>query len=282
MSDTFDEWVNLLGRQYAAEVRKEREWYRIKSSSRAWTDLAGTAEAVVITSPPNSEESWKNRFRLIEKAVARAIVAAPVGFDCKLINPDVQPNAEVNDVTIIRLAYGFSLSIGRCLRQRFTAYYVIELDESFCVLGEDDLFDLNCQLKELNLENQAVKSGLSPLLASVQETQQVYCSHNSVRTELDRLQKNLLRELRDLDRLYTVNYGQYAKLHGRASAGLRGEDAIEAEYLNKMEDIFHRYQPAVVFEPLTLGVVYCQINIKRHGRISEIEFPFNSDQLFPY
>lgn len=280
MSDAFDEWVKLLADQYAAEVQKEGEWYRIRSSSEEWAKLVDTEESVALTLSPDSEASWKNRLLLVEKAVARAIGTAPVGFSCELADRGAGPNTETSDVTVVRLAYGFSLSVGRCLRQRFTAYYVIELDKSFHVLGRDGFFDLAHHVQELDLESQVVESGLLPLLATVQETQQVYCSLDSVRSELSRLQKSLSRQLRDLDRLYTINYGQYARLCGRVPTGLRGEDAIEAEYMNKMEDIFHRHQPAIVFEPLTLGVIYCKVNIKRHRRIPEIEFPFNSDQLF--
>lgn len=282
MSDAFDEWVNLLVKQYRAEVRKDVDGYRIDSSSKEWKDLVGMERPVALTSTPDSEVDWRNRLLLVEKSVARALSLTPVGFSCRVIDAVVESNAEVDDVTILRLAYGFSLSIGRCLRQRFTAYYVVELDETFYVCGEDDLYDLNYQIQELDLEIQAFKRGLLPLLAKVQETQQAYCSHNSVKTELNNLQISLLRQLRDLDRLYTVNYGQYAKLYGRASASLRGEDAIEAEYIDKMEDIFHRHQPTIIFEPLTLGVIYCKVSIRSHGASSEIQFPFNRDKSFRY
>lgn len=282
MSDTFNAWVDLLTDQYKADTKKIEDGYQIKSSSKAWVDLAGTEDIIELSLSPNTASTWEHRIRLVEKATARAVVSAPVGFSCNPVGLELAGNPGANLVTILRLAYGFSLSVGQCLRQRLTAYYVVESGQSFYIVGQDELFDHNPQVQGLDLEDPYFQTSLSPLMFTVNETQEEYCSQASVRNELDKLKRSLSKQLRNLDRLYTVNYGQYARLYGRKTEKLRGEDAIEAEYIDKMEDIFYRHQPTIIFEPLSLGLIKCNVSIQQYGEYSEVTLPFYQDIPFRF
>jgi len=276
--DVLREWVKVLSKEYAASLRHEEGEFRLESSSDKWRELTGSTKTIVISSEPESGGSWWMRLRLVEKAAARAIISAPVGFSCSLGVGRKQRKSKAGHTDVMRLAFGFSLSLGASSRQRYTAYYVKLFDKAFHILGEDQLFDHCCEIDPLDLRSPCLKDGLKPLLPAVDRAQADYRASSMVTDQLDSLREKLLKELTDLDKLYAVNYGQYAQLLGRPPDGLRGEDAIEAEYVSRMEDIFLKYQPAVVFEPLTLGVIRCEIRKRKRGKITSIAFPFFKDR----
>ena len=115
-----------------------------------------------------------------------------------------------------------------------------------------------------------------PSLSPVKETEEkiLHWTLAPIQEQLKQMNGALSGELRDLDRLYTASDGQYAQLLGRAPDGLRGEDAIEAEYLNRMEDIMEKFNPCVVFKPLSLSIVRCKARIRKKGKAAEITLPF--------
>ena len=275
--DALAQWAEVLAKEYDASIRHVKGGYRLESASDEWEELTGSKSPIALSYKPESISSWRTRLRFVEKAAARALTSAPLAFSTRCTVGKQQRNI-AGETDVARLAFGFSLSLGRSSRQRHTAYYVSSQKKALHILGEDQLFDHVQEVTYLDLKSSIVKEALKPILTVASEAQADYIGSHVVMSQLTELRDKVSKELRDLDRLYTVNYGQYAQLLGRNPAGLRGDDAIEAEYVNRMEDILLKYQPGVLFEPLTLAVVRCRIRKRKRGTVTEIALPFLEDR----
>jgi hypothetical protein len=254
-------------------IASEQE-VRLEPSSGKWEQLVGSRDPIVLKIAPEKVDVWRMRLEHVEKRAAQAVILRPVGFSCSAKERDKNLERADEVANVIRLAFGLSLPLGHSCRYRYTAYYLSEVAEAFWVAGQDKLFESWRNIRALDLDNSMLRIGLQHMLGLIEGVEHEYRAQVPVKEELARLNEALSGELRDLDRLYIASYGQYAQLLGRAPDSLRGEDAIEAEYFNRMEDILERYKLCVVFEPLTLGIVQCKVGIREEGKTTEIALPF--------
>ena len=269
----FLNWARVLAREYGGRLTVSEEEVRLDPSSEKWEQVTGSKNPLVLALAPKGVDPWRLRLRHVEKAAARAVISGPVGFSCSVEENEKRKYTH-GPIDIIRLAFGLSLSVGHNYGQRYTAYYLGEGKEAFYISTQDRLFELCTNIQALDLNKSILKSGLQNILSLIKQVAHEYRTLALIQEQLKQMSEALSGELRDLDRLYTASYGQYAQLLGRAPDGLRGEDAIEAEYLNRMEDIMEKFKLCVVFKPLSLSIVRCKARIRKKGKATEITLPF--------
>lgn len=259
-----ERWLAVLSNHLDAQFSRGTSRWTLSGTSQTWRrylrnlftdeervslDDSRTA-SVNVAFDPSTKEEWRNRFRLVEKSAAQALTNAPVGFLAVL--PSGKRGAKAR---VARLAFGYSLSLGKRVRRRFTAYFLPESDESCFRCGDDHILDDVERIAPLDLKQEAVHSALGRLIAAASNAEQEYRQDAQVVAEVARIRREYAKELRCLERLYTSNSGQDAPLLGLPATGLKGDDAVEAEYVSRLQDLMDRYQPRVLFEPLTLSIV---------------------------
>lgn len=264
-TDALDRWLGALGSLLEADVAATADGWELSGAAEGWVRFVGNLLSpperegtqdrepalLAVASAPAGCEQWRDRLRLVEKSAAQALTNAPVGFTALL--PTAPKGAA--GTTAARLAFGLSLSLGHRLRRRYTAYVLLGEGRSFFRRGADAVLTQLSKVGPLDLTRRETRGALEGLLAAAREAEAAYREDPEVVAELERLRERYKEELRCLDRLYTANWGQDAPLLGVPAAGLKGDDAIEAEYVSRLEDLADRYRPRVVFEPLTLGLV---------------------------
>ncbi|MBI2839440.1 MAG: hypothetical protein HYX75_14085 [Acidobacteria bacterium] len=263
-ADLLQRWVRSLGEYLEAQVSDDAKGWRMEGTSDTWKNfvedflseqereaLRRKIAPMVVVSEPGDQDEWRDRLRLVERAAARQLTCAPIGFAATL--PAASKQSPLS--TVVRLAFGLSLSLGYRLRQRFTAYFLVNEGQHFLQTGDDPLFMLGAIVGPLDLKRSELRMALPTLLAAVGEAQESYRHDSPIVAEVDRLRQNYAQDLQCLERLYTTNSGKDARLLGQAPKGLKGDDAIEAEYVARLEDLVDRYRPRVIFEPLTIGVI---------------------------
>jgi hypothetical protein len=259
MNDPLQNWLSALaGYLEASVVVAGKGASRIEGTSESWQrffeDIAAPKEkqhALLIASEPHDRDQWCDHLRVVERAAARQLTSAPVGFTA-LIPAASRKRATK---TVVRFAFGLSLSMGRRLRQRFTSYVHDGKGAPLLQTGSDALFSLHPDIGPLDVKRKDLGNALPALLSAAAEAQETYRKDPRVIEEIERLRKNYEQEYQSLDTLYTINSGQDARLLGTRSTDLRNEDATEAEYVGRLEDLTDRYRPRVILEPLTLGII---------------------------
>lgn len=264
-------WGMYLARELGVHYEESNDGVILTPVNEKFQEVAGQRDSIHICANPLDPSAWQNRLRYIEQSVAQAILAGPVGFTTILEKGPGEPTG------LVRLAFGLSLTTGCACRRRYTAYYLE--NSTFFVQGTDSLFDLVEKSTALDMSKQELAEALEEISKRLPQIETQYLYDQDVIKQLDFLNKNLGRELRDLDRLYLSGHGKYARLIGKPPQRLRGEDAIEAEYMNRMEDIVARHQLAVRFEPLSLGLVYCSVQKRMIRKRTELRLPFLPEPL---
>jgi hypothetical protein len=263
-------WFGALGAFLEAEVSELADGWRLKGSGDSWRSFvektlgASQPEAslrrsprlkdgtVTIASAPRGPSEWRDRLGLVEKAVAQALTNAPVGFSAIV----AAPRSMRFQSAVVRLAFGFSCMLGRRLRKRFTAYVLMKERRAFIRHGGDLLFTLAPAVGRLESSETETRDAIPQLLAAVSQAEEAYRRESAVVAEISRLRHSCEQELRCLNRLYTPTSGQDTRLLGVPTDGLKGDDAVEAEYAARFEDLLDRYRARIIFEPLTIGVVH--------------------------
>ncbi|HEV7683910.1 MAG TPA: hypothetical protein VGO68_17400 [Pyrinomonadaceae bacterium] len=272
MTEPFLKWAQGLAGEYGGQVRAvSGDKLLLESASVRWEQLAGGNEPILLGENPATPDEWRMRLQHVEKRIAQAIVSAPLSFSCSV--KEAGKNRDAN-LAVVRFAFGLSLSLGVACTHRYTAYHVNGIDRALYIPGQDRLFEICTGTGHVDLLDKHLSSGLRQILNVIPEVEREYEGLESVRQQLNLLNNNLSAELRDLDRLYIASQGQYAQLLGKPSESVRGDDAIELEYFNKLEDIVGRYKMSVRFVPLNLGLVRCKVKTKKTKGVVQISIPF--------
>ncbi len=270
-------WAKAVASVYQANVSEEPAGISLTCDSNSWRHFSGGTEEVMIEFEAPSRGDVRSRLRVLEKAAAQAIISAPVGFQASLHSAKRVP---FDGTVVLRFAFGFSLSLGRSCRRRYTAYCIPSLHASCHVVGEDLFFSNAYEVAALDDDSDAVKLGLPDLWHSVELAEREYRESALAETERSRAAERATSELRDLDSLYRTNHGRNAVLMGASGPDQRGgDDAIASEYLGRLEDIVGQFKMSVLLEPLSLGVIRCNARVKRKGSTTEVKLPFRSDVL---
>lgn len=271
LTEPFLKWAQGLAGEYGGHVRAvSGDKLLLESASVRWQQLAGGNDPILLRENPATPDEWRMRLQHVEKRIAQAIVSAPISFSCSV--KKAGKNRDAN-LAVVRFAFGLSLSCGVACTRRYTAYHVSGIDRAFYIPGQDRLFEICTGTGRVDLLDKSLSSGLRQILSVIPEVEGEYEGLVSVRQQLTLLNKNLCAELRDLDRLYIASQGQYAQLLGKPSESVRGDDAIELEYFNKLEDIVGKYRVSVRFVPLSLGLVHCQVKTKETKGAVQISIP---------
>lgn len=269
-------WAKAVASVYQANVSEEAVGIRLTCHSDSWKQFSGGTEEVIIEFEAPSTGDSRSRLRVLEKAVAQAIISAPVGFQASLHSAKRLPS---DGTVVLRFAFGFSLSLGRSSRRRYTIYSIPSLHASCLVVGDDSFFSNTYQLSPLDYDSETVKLALPDLGYSLELAEREYRESALTETERGRAAERATSELRDLDSLYRTNHGRNAVLIGMGSDQGGGDDAIASEYLGRLEDIVGQFKMTVLLEPLSLGVIRCNARITRKGSTTEVKLPFRSDVL---
>ncbi|HYR28420.1 MAG TPA: hypothetical protein VEU30_08140 [Thermoanaerobaculia bacterium] len=256
MNDPLQRWLTSLGSYMGAKVVAVENGWSIDGESERWlrffNDVARPDEKkrpLVVAPEPSGEAQWLDRLRVVERAAARQLSSAPVGFTA-IIAPRKRATKNV-----VRFAFGFSLSLGARLRQRFTAYLPVGQHKCEVIAGDDGLFARDPKVGPLAAHRSMVRDALPILLAAAAEAQETYRNDGRVTQEIARLQARYQQESRSVETLYTINSGRDVRLLGMETKELKSEDATEAEYIGRLEDLAERYRPQILFEPLSIGLV---------------------------
>lgn len=258
MSDPVERWLAALAEYLDATVEPREAGWVIAGNSIAWNrffeGIAVHGESnhpLFIATKPEGPQQWLDHLRIVERAAAQQITSAPVAFKAT-----VQPALRMRGVkTVVRLAFGLSLSLGNSLRQRFTATVTAGETRATLTAGDDGLFDLAPEITTPDLNRQDLHHALPALLSAVVDAETVYRRDAGVIAELDRLREAYVDEFQSLASIYTINSGRDARLLGMESQERKGEDAIEGEYVARLEDLENRYRPGIRLDVLTIGVV---------------------------
>ena len=258
MTDPLERWLTTLGGYLDAQVTAVEGGWHVVGTSAPWQrfadDIGATdpkKQPLLIAAEPRDGDQWRDRLRVVERAAARQLTAAPVAFTATIPAKSKRPATR----TIVRFAFGFSLSLGRRLRQRFTAYAAPGDEHAHYVAGDDALFKRGPVIAALDTKRPEVRNALPALLSAARTAQESYRNDAGVLAELDRLRGNYEHESQSVETLYTINSGQSARLLGMESKEMKSEDATESEYVSRLEDLAERFRPRVIFEPLTIGLI---------------------------
>jgi len=269
-------WAKAVASIYQASVFDEHAGVRLTCDSDSWKHFSGGTEEVMMEFEAPSRGDLRSRLRVLEKAAAQAIISAPVGFQASLLRGKRAPSG---GTVVLRFAFGFSLSLGRSCRRRYTAYCIPSLHASCHVLGEDLLFSNPYEVAPLD-EDSALKRGLPDLWHSIVLAEREYRESALAEGERSRAAERATSELRELDSLYRANHGRNAVLMGMSGSDQQGgDDAIASEYLGRLEDIVGQFKMSVLLEPLSLGIIRCNARVKRKGSTIEVKLPFRPDVL---
>lgn len=267
-------WARILAKEYDGRLTVLPEGVRLEGSSDRWEQSTGGKDPILLMSRPQTPEQWRERLKHVEKRAARAVMSGPVGFSCSVAETKRVKTQNISDAKVVRFAFGLSLSLGQSCYRRYTAYYVSATEETFFLGGQDSLFESCENLGGLDLNDRLLSKGLPRVISLLPDVEADYNACGPVRAEVKRLNEAVSTELRDLDRLYLAGYGQYALLLGKAPERLRGEDAIESEYLAKMNDILERFKVSIILKPLSLGLVSCKVRVSKKAGGTQAILPF--------
>jgi hypothetical protein len=171
-----ERWLIVLSDYIGAELSKRSSGWIMKGTSDTWkrylSNLATDEErpsldraetpSVRISNNPKSKKQWQDRLRLVEKSAAKVLTNAPVVFLAAL------PATKHRDTSsVLRLAFGYSLSLGKRVRRRFTAYFLSGRDESHFRRGDDSLLDDVVRIRPLDAEQATIRGALDGLRAAV-------------------------------------------------------------------------------------------------------------------
>ncbi len=258
MSDTpLQQWARWLASEISARAIPEADDIRLQPVSTGGAQPASIQDSILLCPTPGSTNAWQVRIRYVEKAVAKAILSGPVGYSCFVMGGLPENSPVSPTVNVVRLAFGFSLSVGHSCRCRYTAYHLIGGDAGFFVRGNDTLFASSIATTPLNLEDSRLKTAIDRLLGLVKNAALDYAGQPQIRKQLEGLDRSLSAELRELDRLYLAKHDPYAQILGNPAEGSRGEDALDVEYSSRMRDTIEKYRETLLFEPLSLGMIQC-------------------------
>lgn len=270
----FRNWARMLAAEYGGEVSPfSEDSVCLNSSSNRWEQVLGSKDRILLSENPNDPDSWRVRLQHVEKRIAQAIISTPLAFGCSVKEGKRVGNSRGLG-EVIRFAFGLSLSLGVSSPRRYTAYYVSDSKAALCIAGKDKLFESCENFVSANLRSKQVIKGLQQILDLIPRVKREYEDSQPVQLQISILNKAIINELRDLDRLYLSGHGQYAQLLGTPSESVKGDDALELEYFNRLKDVVEKFRICVRLTPLTLSVVRCQVQMKKGKKADEVTIPF--------
>lgn len=273
---TFLSWTQGLAKEYgggAKAVSAETVCLELPSAA------AKVAAPILLSLNPKTPDEWKVRLQYVEKRIARALISAPVCFSCSINQAGKKPRGARGLATVVRFAFGLSLSLGVECASRFTAYFVSGTDRAFYLKAQDRLYEACCDLGPADLKDQELIAGLGHILQVLPAAALEFENEEAVGNEVTVLKQKVADELSELDRLYVPGQGQFLQLIGTARSAIKGDEAVELEHLNKLEDIVEKYRLSVRLTPLSVGRIRCQVHTRKtRGRL-ELRIPFVDQPL---
>jgi len=274
----FLDWARVLAAEYGGRIARVSDGdVFLAPASGQWKKVLGDTIGLLLSPNPTDPDAWRVRLQHVEKRIAQALISAPVAFSCSV---KASRGAGNRPVELIRLAFGLSLSLGASCARRYTAYFVGEAGKALYIAGRDKLFESGKAFGAVNMKNKDVNNNLRRMLEVIPEAVRDYQDSEPIQRQIALQRTSLSSELRDLDRLYAASHGQYARLLGQPPEPVKGDDAIELEYFKRMEDVVAKYQFSVRFVPLSLGVIKCNIQVKKRKDRTEITLPFADSPLY--
>lgn len=271
ISEQFQEWASIVAGQLQARLTVVDDTVQLRPSVGAPRRGRG---ATNLMSEPDTPDAWRTRLTYIEKAAAEEIKSGPAAFSCSAAEGRAHGRGTDDLVDVVRVAFGLSLSLGKSCGRRYTAYFLPDIEQGSFIAGRDELPGVWTEVSRLDLRQVGLRPALEHWLGMLGEVAIEYRSCAAVAGQLANLNAGLASELRDLDRLYTTRGGEFAYLLGQAKASLRGEDAIESEYLTRMEDILGKYTVGILLRVLSIGIVRCRAKVRTQGRAVSVLLPF--------
>lgn len=253
--DVLERWLRAVAEDLDASISGTATGWRLEGTGEGWKQfvvkISGPekkpAQKKTVRREPRNLKEWRDRLRLVEKHAAATLNDAPVGFTATF------PGRR--ESRVVRFAFGFSLSLGYPLRKRFTAHFAIGKGQASLIAGDDGLFAAHPSISALDPTRAEWKAALPHLSSAAADAQKAYLSDAAVVAEVARIRKRYSSDVQCLETLYIANWGQDARLLGTAAKHLTGDDAIEAEYVTRLEDLIDRYRPAAMFTPLSIGII---------------------------
>jgi len=209
----------------------------------------GTEEFVAYA--PTDQQTWRSRFKWVEKQSALFILNAPILYAIKW---ERQSRRKVASKSALRLSVGLSLSVGPALPKRYTCilkrggkFSVIE--GGYLRLGEGTTSSTLAQLPEW------AEAELEKLSLAVLEACEEFEARPQVQQAILGLGEKRRDEMANLGLLYRRKQGSNDRLYGLPEAGTEGSVSIEAELRRLQNIVLDRYRLRVRVRVLSLGVL---------------------------
>jgi hypothetical protein len=253
-SETYHAWLACFGEVLRDTAKGAR--------LRARGEDQRTHREVFIATQAQNARQWNDRSAYVEKPLAKVLASAPHAYRVTMEQPRRSERGE--EVSVLRLAFGLSASHFPPSRRRFTAYQVEPWKVGWVNEGSDRLFDQTLRDMDASRPRRGWESRLAQMFEHIKSIGDK--SPRAVQDELDlvRFEQQLSVEADQLRRLYFLQSGNEARLHGHALHDLRGDAAVEAEYRQRLRNIHRRGELEIAFELVSIGEVVCFA--RRRGR----------------
>lgn len=270
-SKAFEDWLNCLPGILDCRVSPGRDGASVTGHGHRWQSLGLSKRRFAVKWRPNNVTQWRNRLLTVEKLLAQTILSPRRAYRVR-IDGQTLASRRGTPATVLRVAYGLSLDHVPHTRCRFTAYHVDRWKLTWLREGGDRLFEQTLCEEGSGAEN--TDYSFKQIFDLIQAHLFHFAEHSIVTTYQRALNRQLGVETDHLSRLYFGEAGNAARLHGYAPNGLRGDAAIEAEYRQRMRQIWQRSRVAVTFEVISIGVILTEARLHRRSGKPVVALPF--------
>jgi hypothetical protein len=227
---------------------------------------------VFVPAQAGNEDQWADRSAYVERPLAKVLAAAPHAYRIAMERPRKGERGG-EEVSVLRLAFGFSLSQCPRSRRRFTAYQVEPWKVAWVTEGSDRLFE-----HRRDTDSARPRYGWDKRFTQLLEHIEAVGEEawRLIGSELDftGVEQKLSVEADQLKRLYFTQGGNEARLHGLALHDLRGDAAVEAEYRQRLRNVHQRAVFELAFDPVSVGEIVCVGYRRRRKGEQAFKLPF--------
>jgi hypothetical protein len=253
-SDALAGWIRVVEEEYGGKASANKRGLRLKVDSSRWANL-GLPSDLLIAREPETPEEWRHRLRVVEQMAARALTAKPYAYSVAL---DARSISGAKQVEVLRCAVGMITFPGPALLHRLTAYHIQPWNVTFCVEGDDSVFELNARTVPAGKEvTEKLRPRVEKLCAVIDEASKRIPESPAMRAFTRAHGDRMQQEVKALESLYFDRYHRRGLLNGVPIAGLTGDRAVEAEYRRRLESIVNRYSIKIQPKVLSIGLISC-------------------------
>lgn len=207
-------------------------------------------EVRIVTSPTNHAE-WNDRFEWLEKQAASFLLKAPLTYSATVRWPAGRREAG----HVLRLSFGLSLSLGRPLRRRFSAYVFSSGKKPQLFAFEDESVERTEHVELVRQLPAWVAKLRDEFVPVIHQACATYRDRADVQEEITALAQKRKEALWHLDSLYQRSEGSPDRIHGWPPMGAIGSAAIAQEYQNCQASVLRRFAIGIEVAPLSLGLL---------------------------